>query len=152
MHYLAEKMMMIIGYGDWEERGQECEIWKEKRENYDKWMLYERTIVWVQWFGVWVSIYIKIIVNWFSTFRTSLCMGSEWIFISLLFVPYLCFEIEKNSNSYSNLVKVEKTRQIGFDSNRYPQVLLPCLIIFVTRDLNKSKFFFNIVNIKMKIP
>jgi len=29
-------MMVIDDYGVGEERGQECAIWKEKRENYDK--------------------------------------------------------------------------------------------------------------------
>jgi len=29
-------MMVIDDYGDGEKRGGECEIWKEKRENYDK--------------------------------------------------------------------------------------------------------------------
>jgi hypothetical protein len=28
-------MMVIDDYGEGEERGQECDIWKEKRENYD---------------------------------------------------------------------------------------------------------------------
>ena len=30
-----KEMMMIDDYGDGEERGRDCEIWKEKRENYD---------------------------------------------------------------------------------------------------------------------
>jgi len=30
--------MMIDDYDNWEKRGQECEIWKEKRYNYDKWV------------------------------------------------------------------------------------------------------------------
>jgi hypothetical protein len=34
---LSNKEMMVIDvYGDREWRGRECEIWKEKRENYDK--------------------------------------------------------------------------------------------------------------------
>ena len=30
--------MAIDGYGDREERGRDCEIWKEKRENFGKWV------------------------------------------------------------------------------------------------------------------
>jgi len=33
---------MIDDYGEREERGWECEIWKEKRENYDKLVSHER--------------------------------------------------------------------------------------------------------------
>jgi len=29
-------MLAIDDYGEGEERGRECVIWKEKRENYDK--------------------------------------------------------------------------------------------------------------------
>jgi len=32
----SKEMMVIDDYGVGEERGQECAIWKEKRENYDK--------------------------------------------------------------------------------------------------------------------
>jgi len=35
-------------------------------------------------------------------------MGSEWVPIYPLPVPYPCFEIEKNANSYPNAVKTEK--------------------------------------------
>jgi len=38
----SKDMMEIDLYGDGEERGRECEIWKKKRENYDKWMSSER--------------------------------------------------------------------------------------------------------------
>jgi len=31
-----KEIMAIDCYGDGEERCRECEIWKEKRENYDK--------------------------------------------------------------------------------------------------------------------
>jgi len=29
-------MMTIDNYGDGKERGRDCEIWKEKRKNYEK--------------------------------------------------------------------------------------------------------------------
>ncbi|AES60380.1 hypothetical protein MTR_1g044730 [Medicago truncatula] len=32
----GKKMLSIDDYGEGEEKGRECEIWKEKRENYDK--------------------------------------------------------------------------------------------------------------------
>jgi len=33
---MSSKYMMVIDdYGDGEKRGGECEIWKEKRDNYD---------------------------------------------------------------------------------------------------------------------
>ena len=35
-------MLAIDDYGEGEERGRECVIWKEKRENYDKWLSSER--------------------------------------------------------------------------------------------------------------
>jgi len=35
-----------------------------------------------------------------------------------LHVPYPCFEIRKNPNSYPNPIKTWKTRQIGFGSGR----------------------------------
>jgi len=56
-------------------------------------------------------------------------MGSGWVHISPLPVPYPYFEIGKNPNSYPNLVKSGKTRQIGVGLGGYPWawVLLPCL-------------------------
>jgi len=42
-----------------------------------------------------------------------LSMSSGWVPISLLPVPYQCFEIGKNPNSYPNQVKTENTHQIG---------------------------------------
>ncbi|KEH30314.1 hypothetical protein MTR_4g067070 [Medicago truncatula] len=32
----GKEMLAINDYGEEEERGRKCEIWKEKRENYDK--------------------------------------------------------------------------------------------------------------------
>jgi len=72
-------------------------------------------IMWVKWFRVWVSIYIKMVVNWFSIFWTSLCMSSRWVLISTSFVSYVCFEIGKNSNS----IKAGKIRQIRFGLDGY---------------------------------
>jgi len=34
--------MVIDDYGEGEERGRECEIWKDKIENYDKYVTSER--------------------------------------------------------------------------------------------------------------
>ncbi|KEH20069.1 hypothetical protein MTR_8g066785 [Medicago truncatula] len=56
--------------------------------------------------------------------KASLGMGSGWVPVSLLPVPYLCFEIGKNSNTYPNPVKTEKTRQIKFGSDRYLRLKL----------------------------
>jgi len=44
-------------------------------------------------------------------------MGSGWVPIYPLPVPYPCFEIGENPNSYPNLVKTGKTRQIEFGSS-----------------------------------
>jgi len=44
-------------------------------------------------------------------------MGSGWVPIYLLPVPYPCFEIGENSYPYPNPVKTGKTRQIGFGSD-----------------------------------
>jgi len=46
-------------------------------------------------------------------------MDSEWVPISPLSVPYPCFEIGKNPNTYPNPVKTEKTRQIEFYLSGY---------------------------------
>jgi len=43
-------------------------------------------------------------------------MGSRWVPIYPLPVPYPCFEFGENSNSYSNPIKMRKTDQIGFGS------------------------------------
>jgi len=48
---------------------------------------------------------------------TGLGMGSGWVPISPLPVPYPCFKIAENPNSYLNLIKKGKTRQIGFGSD-----------------------------------
>ena len=72
-------MLVIDDYGEGEERGWKCGKWKEKRENYDKWLSSERNEImtlWDKWFNVWVSIYIKVVINWFFTFETSLGMDS----------------------------------------------------------------------------
>jgi len=97
-------MILVDGYGDWEERGWECEIWKEKRENYYKWVSFERLRLRLcEWndLGFWVSIYIKGIVNWFFTFGTDFSMSSEWVHISLLPVPYSCFKIGESIYTYA---------------------------------------------------
>jgi len=39
--------MLIDDYYDGEERGQEYEIWKEKKENYDKCLSYKRLKLWL---------------------------------------------------------------------------------------------------------
>lgn len=39
-------MLTIEDYGECEERGRECEIWKKKRESYDKWLSYDRLRLW----------------------------------------------------------------------------------------------------------
>jgi len=44
-------------------------------------------------------------------------MGSGWVPIYPLPVPYPCFEIEKNSNPYPNPNKTGKARQIKFGSD-----------------------------------
>jgi len=56
-------------------------------------------------------------------------MGSGWVHISPLPVPYLFFEIRENPNPYPNPVKSGKTRQIRVGLGGYPwtRVLLPCL-------------------------
>jgi len=72
-------MLVIDDYGEGEKRGWKCGTWKEKRENYDKWLSSERNEImtlWDKWFNVWVSIYIKVVINWFFTFETSLGMDS----------------------------------------------------------------------------
>ncbi|RHN77865.1 hypothetical protein MtrunA17_Chr1g0159351 [Medicago truncatula] len=43
-------------------------------------------------------------------------MGSGWVPIYSLPIPFPCFEIGENSNSYPNPVKTEKIHQIGFGS------------------------------------
>jgi len=60
---------------------------------------------------------------------TGLSMSSGWTPISPLPVLYPHFEIGKNPNTYSNLVKAEKILQIVFGSGRNPHilVLLSCL-------------------------
>jgi len=40
-------MTMIDDHGDGEERSQECEICKDIRENYDKWLSFERLKFWL---------------------------------------------------------------------------------------------------------
>ncbi|KEH25960.1 transmembrane protein, putative [Medicago truncatula] len=47
-------------------------------------------------------------------FRTGLDMGSGWVPICPLPVPYPCFEVGENRNPYLNPVKASKTREIGF--------------------------------------
>jgi len=69
----------------------------------------------VRWFRVLVSIYIKEVVNGFSTLGPGLGMGSGWVPISLLPIPYPCFEFGENPNP----VKAGKIRQIGFGSGGY---------------------------------
>jgi hypothetical protein len=56
-------------------------------------------------------------------------MGSEWVPISMLPVPYPYFVIGENSNSYPNPLKAGKIRQIMFSSGGYPRIwiLLPYL-------------------------
>ena len=58
-------------------------------------------------------------------------MGSGWVHIFPLPVPYPYIEIGENPNSYPNPVKSGKTRQIGVGLGGYPwaRVLLPCLIL-----------------------
>jgi len=58
-------------------------------------------------------------------------MGSGWVHITPLPVPYPCFEFRENSYPYPNPVKAGKTRQIGVGMTEYPrgQVLLRCLIL-----------------------
>lgn len=41
----------------------------------------------------------------------------EWIHIYPLSIPYSCFELGENSNSYPNLVRAEKIRQTDVDLN-----------------------------------
>ena len=64
---------------------------KENRELREVGVVWktETLIVWVKWFKVWVSIYIKAKVNWFFTFETGLSMGSWWVLISQLPVSIL---------------------------------------------------------------
>jgi len=40
-------MLAIDNYGKREERGRKCDIWKEKKESYDKWLLSERLKLWL---------------------------------------------------------------------------------------------------------
>ena len=47
-------------------------------------------------------------------------MGSVWVYISLLPVPYPYYEIGENPNPYPNSVKSEKTRQTEVDLGGYP--------------------------------
>jgi len=71
--------MTINGYDDGEERDRMCEMWKEKKGKLEKWVSNGRIltlIVWVKLFRVWVSIYIKELINWFSIFGMSLGMSS----------------------------------------------------------------------------
>jgi hypothetical protein len=42
-----KEMLTIDDYGDLEETGRECEILKDKRENYDKWVSFERLRLWL---------------------------------------------------------------------------------------------------------
>jgi len=70
-------------------------------------------------------------------------MGSGWVPIYLLPVPYPCFEIEENPNPYSNLVKTGKTRQIEFGSGVTTDmgfVVMPTLEV-PSRGQEKSHFF-----------
>jgi len=58
-------------------------------------------------------------------------MGSGWVHISLLPVPYPYYENGENPNP----VKSGKTRQIGVGLGGYPwaRVLLPCLIVNICK-------------------
>jgi len=58
-------------------------------------------------------------------------MSLGWVPISSLPVPYTCFKIGQNSNSYPNPVNTEKTCQIEFGLGGYTRVriLLPCLLV-----------------------
>ncbi|AET00221.1 hypothetical protein MTR_5g089650 [Medicago truncatula] len=65
-----------------------------------------------------------------------LSMGSGWVPIFPLPIPYPCFEIGKNPNSYLNPVKTGKTCQNEFGWGGYPRarILLSCLLV-------NAKFF-----------
>jgi len=60
-------------------------------------------------------------------------MGSGWVHITPLPVPYPCFEIGENPYPYPNPVNAGKTRQIGVGMSGYPRgrVLLPCLVFLL---------------------
>ncbi|AES76320.1 transmembrane protein, putative [Medicago truncatula] len=49
-------------------------------------------------------------------------MGSGWVPISPLPVPYPCFEIGENPNPYPNSAKAGNTRQNGFGMGGYPRL------------------------------
>jgi len=65
-------------------------------------------IVWVKWFRVWVSIYIKGVINWFFTFGTSFGVGSGWVLISPLLILYPCFE---NRGKLKLITKLSQSRE-----------------------------------------
>jgi len=72
---------------------------EENKENFEKWVSYERLRLWlwVKWFRVWVSIYIKWVINWFYTIRTGLDLGLG----GYLYLRYL---------STTHVLKLEKTQ------------------------------------------
>jgi len=80
--------MVIDDYDDGEERGRECEIWKEKRENYNKRVSYERPRLWLcEWNNLGFEFQLIFYVQ--DEFE----YGLRWILISLLPVSYPCFQV-----------------------------------------------------------